>query len=107
MAARRFLSASGSDTFGTRDYGQYRHRRRFNEVTGRISSGESTWVELGLVDHGTLMGCVEVAIQIFNPLSSTADEARERANELKRNPEGPVDKDIMADVIGILRPESA
>jgi|GEM_PF-2320600 hypothetical protein len=96
------IPKTASDTWGTRDYGQYRHRRRYNEETGRISSGESTWVELGLVKHRELMECVEVAIRLYDPLQKEADLARERANELKRNPNGPVDVDIMAHVIGLL-----
>jgi len=97
------IPKSGSETFGTRDYGQYRHRRRYHAESGYITGGESTWVELGLVDHATLMECVEVAISLFDTLPRLDRKARERANELKRNPNGPVDKDIMTQVIAILR----
>jgi len=97
------IPKNGSETFGTQDYGQFRHRRRYHPESGYITGGESTWVELALVDHATLMECVEVAISLFDTLPRLDRKARERANELKRNPNGPVDKDIMAQVIAILR----
>jgi len=100
------IPKSGSDTFGTHDYGQYRHRRRYNPKSGYISSGESTWVEFGLVDHETLMQCVDAAIELFDTLPRLDRKARERANELKRNPNGPPDKKIMAEVICVLRNDS-
>lgn len=97
------IPKSASNTFGTRDYGQFRHRRRYHPESGYISAGESTWVEFGLVDHATLMECVEAAIEVFDTLPRLDRKARERANELKRNPNGPVDKDILTQVIAILR----
>jgi hypothetical protein len=37
----------GGEEFGTREYGQFRHRRRVNEETGYVSGGESTgvWIQ--------------------------------------------------------------
>lgn len=38
------LPKRASETFGTRDYGQYRHRARKNPETGYLSMGETTGV---------------------------------------------------------------
>lgn len=79
--------------------GAHRHARRHNPETGYLNWGETTWIELGLLPFGQFMGVIEDAIEVFNPPPKQERKARNLAKRMKRNPEGPADKDILAEVI--------
>lgn len=79
-----------------------RHRKRYNEETGYISGGLSTWVELEDKPRQEFMQIVEACLghwQVSESLSdSDVDRLREKARRLKRDQETS-DRDILTRLI--------
>ena len=96
------LGRTGSEEFGTQEYGQFRHRRRFNPLTGYITNGETTSVFIQDRPLEEFLDVVGTAIEIYDPRTPTADEVLARATRLKRKGESR-DVDIMERVVRWLR----
>ena len=81
-----------------------RHRKRYNPETGAISGTKlGTWCELQDRPAEELFEIVDVAIEIYDPLASEADDALDIAKRLKHDPNGPGDHAIMTAVVRYLR----
>jgi hypothetical protein len=93
-----------SDTFGTRTFGQKRHRRRVNERTGYVSGGESTGVVIQDRSLEAFISVVNLWLESHPAQLSDAEkqEARQTAYRLKQSGDYR-DVDALATVVREVR----